>query len=219
MKTILALCPLVTSLNTFAFEKTATLDFTNLYGKTNLGHYDVKVTFNEKKTQSVGELSTYVLPDDGDIYCETTVAYNVGDIVMTITDRESGWSKTFTEVVTASQSAKTLGDECNTDLAQFVGKQTLYTRFNIGSYTKLNEVAFKGYEGIAAHFNPFNGYLLLNAEANVVNGKLVVDASEILSERSISETNINNNEVTYYVYAYKKASTLSLGTSSVKFDQ
>lgn len=217
MKTIFALSLVLLSFNLSAFEQKASLDFTNLYGQTNAGAYEMKVSFEAKKTLSETTLSFSTHRDDNDLYCVTTASFHVGVLNFTLTDVKTGWTKNITKKISGSISSQSNDETCETNIEAFAGNQNLYVSLGLNEAITLPVVAPFDYKTVGVYLAPFNGYLTLQSSVNVKGNKLVLDPSELFSAGSIQATNTQNASVTYYVFAQKEATTLSLGTGLIKF--
>lgn len=217
MKTIFALSLMLLALNVSAFEQKATLDFTNLYGQTNAGLYEMKVSFESKKTLSETTLTYSTHRDDNDLFCVSTATFEVGTMNFTLTDVKTGWTKNLTKKITATISSQSTDETCETNIEKFAGNQNLYANITNNEAILLPVKAPFNYKTVGAYVTPFNGYLYLQSQVEVKEGKLVVNPSELLMKGSILATNVNNASVTYYVYAQDEVTTLSLGTGLIKF--
>lgn len=217
MKTILFITSLFLNINVYAFTQNATLDFTNLYNGTNAGKYEMSVTFISKATPSVGALKFSTHRDDNDLYCVTEAQFEIGQMSFSLVDVKTGWNFTMSKTVLATVSHQSDDEVCVTDMNFFAGKQTLWAQVGVNQAINLPVAAPAGYERIGAYLSPFNGYLNLDADLNVANGLLVVNPSQLLTAKSINSQNTQNASVTYYVFASKDSTTLSLGTGLIKF--
>lgn len=217
MKTILSLALLLSSMTAFAFEQKATLDFTNLYGKTDAGLYEMTVVLNAKKTLSESTLSFKTVRDDQYLFCVTTATFDIGEMNFSLVEKRNGWSKNITTKVTAEISIQSEDETCETNLEKFAGNQSLYASLNLNQPIALDVKAPFDYKAVGAYLAPFNGYLYLNSNVEVKGNKLSLNPSKLLDAASILSTNSNNSSVTYYVFAQKEATTLSLGTGLIRF--
>ena len=216
MKTILLVASLLININAYAFTQNAALDFTNLYGNTNAGVYEISVTFISKTTPSNSELTFSNHRDDNYLYCVTKAEFEMGKMIFTMTSKDSDWTFTTTKPVIADISHQSEDENCMTDLTKFTGEQRLYSALGLKQIELPTKAPFE-YEKVYAFITPFNGYLYLSADVKLVDGQLVADPSHSLSEKSITSLNKNNAAVSYYVYATKDSTSLSLGTGLVKF--
>lgn len=216
MKKFLALALLSLSFNTQAFDQLAKLDFSNLYGNTNAGIYEMKVSFEPKKSISTSGLTFSTHRDDNDLYCVTTATFEVGTMNMSVVNVLNGWTTSVTKKVSASVSIQSEDETCETNIEKLAGKQALYASLSLDAITLPVKAPFD-YKTVGMYLAPFNGYLYLNSTVEVNGDKLVVNPSELLTEASIKTSNTNNASVTYYVFATKEATTLSLGTGLIKF--
>lgn len=217
MKTILFIAGFIVNINAYAFTQNANLDFTNLYGNTNAGKYTMSLTLTPKTTKSLSGLSYSNRRDDNDIYCVTTAKFEIGQMLFTLKDIETGWTFQTSRTVEASISFQSDSETCMTDISKFAGSQSLYAELGLNKEITLPVKAPFDYQKVGAYLAPFNGYLYLNAELQVSEGQLVIDPNKLLTEKSVAATNKNNSSVTYYVFAAKEATTLSLGNGLVKF--
>ena len=205
------------NVNVYAFTQNATLDFTNLYANTNAGLYQMSVSFKSKTTVSYSDLKFSTRRDDNDLYCVTEAAFEVGQMEFTLTNPQTGWIFTTSKPVVATTSVQSENETCLTDISTFTGKQRLFSYIGLNQAIQLPVNAPFEYEKVATHLSPFNGYLNLNADVKVSGSQLVIDPSQMLTKKSITSQNKDNASVTYYVFASKEATSLSLGTGLVKF--
>lgn len=219
MKTFLTLALLAISASVSAFEQTATLDFSNLYGKTDAGVYEMKVTFTPKTTNSESTLSFNTHQDDGWFTCTTTASFEIGEMNFSLVNVKNGWTKNITRKISAGVSNQVDGTECDTSIEKLAGKQVVYSLIGLQEPIVLDVKAPFEYKSVGVYLAPFNGYLNLESDLTVVGNKLVLNPSELLTARSILPMNANNSSVTYYVYAVDGATTLSLGTGLIKFNK
>lgn len=217
MKIFLALAAFTISINVNAFTQKAALDFTNLYGKTNAGLYEMSATFTPKTTKSISGLTYSTHRDDNDLFCVTTAKFEIGKMLFTLTDVKTGWTFTTARTISASISIQSEDETCETNVAKFSGNQSLYATLGLNEAILLPVKAPFDYEKVATYLSPFNGYLYLNADLQTVDGQLVIDPSQMLTEKSIQSTNKQNSSVTYYVFASKESTQLSLGNGLIKF--
>lgn len=211
MKSFLALALLVTSVSSFAFEKNAVLDLTNVYGNNNAGLYDVKVEFASKKSLSESSLKTETIYDDGMVNCKTTAAFEVGQMRLTLVNKKDGYTKSYTKNIVATLTHTSPSEKCTATLDTFKGTQVSYASLGINSIN-LQVKAPKNYTAVLANLAPFSGFLELNTDIQVVDGKLVLDPSNLLSEESALELNSNHSNLSYYVQATGDAGSLSLAS-------
>lgn len=217
MKIILALTAFLVSINVNAFTQKAHLDFSNLYGKTDAGTYEMTVEFTPKATKSFSGLSFSTQRDDNDLYCVTTAKFEIGQMLFTLKDVKTGWTYTAAKPVEAAISLQSENENCENDVSKFTGKQHLYASLNLNEAIQLPVKAPFDYKNVATYLAPFNGYLYLDAEIKTSDTQLTIDPSSMLTEKSITTQNKQNASVTYYVFASKEATTLSLGTGLIKF--
>lgn len=211
MKSLLALTLVVTSFSSFAFERTASLDLRNVYGNNNAGLYDVATEFTSKKTLSESSLKSELVYDDGYIICKTSATFEVGEMRLTLVDKKDGYTKSYTKKLVATVTHTSPTEECTATLKTFTGSQVSYSSLGINSIT-LPAKAPLNYKTIEASLAPFSGFFELNTEIKVVNGKLVVDPSDLLSEENVLELNANHANLSYYVQATSDAGSLSLAS-------
>lgn len=216
MKTALFILGFIININVYAFTQSTTLDFTNLYGNTNAGKYEMNVTFTPKVTQSVSSLSFSTHRDDNDLYCVTSAKFEVGQMLFTLKDVQSGWTFQTAKTLEGSVSYQSDSETCEKDLSKFSGNLSLYTSLSLQEITLPVKAPFD-YVKVGTYLAPFNGYLYLNAEIKTSAGQLVIDPSKLLTEKNILSQNKQNASVTYYVFATKEATTLSLGNGLIKF--
>lgn len=217
MKKILFIASLFLNINVYAFTQNATLDFTHLYNNTNAGKYEMSVTFSSKTTPSVSDLKFSTHRDDNDLYCVTEAQFEIGQMTFSLTNVKTGWNFTTSKAVLASVSHQSDDETCVTDVNFFAGRTTLWAAVGLNQAIELPVSAPVGYDRVATYLSPFNGYLNLNADLTAVNGKLVVNPSQLLTEKSITSQKTQNASVTYYVFASKENTSLSLGTGLIKF--
>lgn len=217
MKTMLFIAGLFLNINVYAFTQNATLDFTNLYNNTNAGKYEMSVTFTSKSTPSVSDLKFSTHRDDNDLYCVTEAQFEIGQMTFSLTDVKTGWSFITSKAVLATASHQSENETCVTDVNFFADRKTLWASVGLNQAIELPVQAPKGYDRVATYLSPFNGYLTLAADLTAVNGKLVINPSQLLTAKSITSHNTQNASVTYYVFASKENTSLSLGTGLIKF--
>lgn len=217
MRIILAITAFLVSVNGNAFTQKADLDFTNLYGKTDASRYEMAVTLTPKTTNSFTSLSFSTHRDDNDLFCVTTANFEIGQMLFTLTDVKTGWTFTTAKTVTASISRQSENENCENDVSKFTGKQTLYASLSLEKSIMLPVKAPFDYQEVGAYLSPFNGYLYLDAEIKTADFQLTIDPSQMLTSTGIKSQNETNASVTYYVFAAKGSSQLSLGTGLIKF--
>lgn len=217
MKTFLASALLALSFNVSAFEQSAILDFSKLYGKTNVGVYQMTAKFTQKTTKSESTLSFNVHQDDGYFTCNTTANFEIGQLEVTLKNIGNGKTYKVSNPVIAGVTKTVDGQECDTSIENLAGKQIVYSQIGPKTAILLDVAAPYDYEAVGVWLAPFNGYLNLESDLTVVGNKLVMDPSDLLTKRSILSTNTQNASVTYYVFAQKESTTLSLGNGLIKF--
>lgn len=217
MKILLALAAFTVSINVNAFTQKASLDFTHLYGKTNAGLYEMSVTFTPKATKSLSGLTFDTHRDDNDLFCVTTVKFEIGQMLFTLTDVKTGWTFTTAKSIHASISRQSENETCENDVTKFKGRQNLYAPLGLNEAILLPVKAPFDYKTVGTYLSPFNGYVYLEADINSSDAQLTIDPSQMLTERSILSQNKQNASVTYYVFANNETTTLSLGTGLIKF--
>lgn len=217
MKTIVFIAGLFLNINVYAFTQNATLDFTNLYANTNAGKYDMSASFTAKTTKSNSALTFSTHRDDNDLYCVTSAKFEVGQMLFTLKDATTGWTFTTARTISAVISYQADSEVCETDISKFLGKQTLYASLGLNEEILLPVKAPFDYQTVSAYLAPFNGYLYLTTSLQNDNGQLSIDPSQLLTEKTIRAENKQNSSVTYYVFAAKDATTLSLGNGLIKF--
>lgn len=209
MKSFLALTLAVTSFCSFAFERSATLDLTKVYGNNNAGLYTVLVKFASKKTLSESSLKSELVYDDGNVNCKTSAAFEIGEMKLTLIDKKDGYTKSYTKQIVATVTHTSPSEKCIATLDTFSGSQITYASLGINSIN-LPVKAPLNYKSVQANLAPFSGFFELNTEIQVINGKLVVNPSDLLSERSALELNSNHTNLSYYIQATGDAGSLSL---------
>lgn len=217
MKAVLFLVGLFLNINVYAFTQNVSLDFTNLYNHTNAGKYEMSVVFSAKATPSTSDLKFSTHRDDNDLYCVTEAQFEIGQMTFSLTNVQTGWSFITTQTVLATTSHQSENETCVTDVNFFTGQKTLWAAVGLNQAIELPVQAPKGYNRIATYLSPFNGYLTLNADLTAVNGKLVINPNQLLTTKNITSQNTQNASVTYYVFASKENTSLSLGTGLIKF--
>ena len=219
MKTLLTMATLSMSFNIFALERSVTLDFSNLYGNTNAGIYEMKVNFIPKTTKSESTLDFHISNDDGYYSCTTSANFEIGKESLTLTNKNNGEVQKFETIIFGSVSSVVDGEDCDTSIDKLKGTQGLYSRVGFNKPFLLNVKAPFDYQAVGVYLEPFNGYLNIEADLSISGNKLVLDPSNLLTERSVMPLNDYNSSVTYYVYATKDTTTLSLGTGLIKFEK
>lgn len=216
MKSFLAVALVLTSFSTFAFEKNATLDLTNVYGNLNAGLYEVNVSFTKKTTLSKSSITTKQIYDDGMVNCTTSAQFEIGEMKALLVNKKAGWTKNITKKIVATVSVKSADENCISDLSVLAGEQMTYSSLNIGPVT-LPVAAPAKFETVQAHLAPFAATFFLNASIEVVGNELVLDPSNMLDEGNVMETNSNNSVLNYFVTANSSDSALSLANGTTSF--
>ncbi|MEA9358116.1 hypothetical protein SHI21_17920 [Bacteriovorax sp. PP10] len=211
MKSLLALTLAVTSFTTFAFDRSTTLDLTNVYGNNNAGLYDVIVEFAPKTTLSESSLTEELVYDDGYVNCKTSASFDIGEMRLTLITKKDGYTKSYTKKVVATVTQTSPSEKCIATLETLSGAQVTYSSLGINSIT-LPVKAPLNYKKVEANLAPFSGFLRLNTEIKTVNGKLVVNPSDLLTEANVLELNANHANLSYYVQATGEAGSLSLAS-------
>lgn len=219
MKTILATALLSLSLNVMAFEQRAILDFSNLYGNTNAGVYEMTAELTPKKTLSESALSYSTRQDDGQFSCTTTASFEIGEMNFTLKNIKDGKIINIKNQVFAGVSKTTDGYDCDSTIEDLAGEQVVYSQIGPKGPIALDVVAPFDYKSVGVYLAPFNGYLNLPVNVKIAGDKLVINPSKLLTEKLILDNNTQNSSVTYYVFAQKDATTLSLGTGLIKFER
>jgi hypothetical protein len=217
MKSFLALTLVVTSFSSFAFEKSSILDLSKIYGNNNAGKYDVVVKFTSKKTPSESSLESALIYGDGMVNCITSAVFNIGEMKLTLIDKKDGYTKSYTKLVTGTVTHTSPSEKCTATLDTFSGSQVTYSSLGINSII-LPVKAPANYKSVNAYLAPFSGFFELNTDIQVVDGKLVVNPTDLLTEQSVLELNSNRTNLTYYIQATGDTGSLSLanGTISLK---
>lgn len=211
MKSFLALTLVVTSFSSFAFDRSATLDLTNIYGNNNAGLYDVIVEFSPKTTLSESSLTETLVYDDGYVNCKTSASFDIGEMRLTLITKKDGYTKSYTKKIVATVTQTSPSEKCTATLETLSGEQTTYSSLGINSII-LPVKAPLNYKKVEANLAPFSGFLSLNTEIKAVNGKLTVNPSDLLTEAKILELNSNHTNLSYYVQATGEAGSLSLAS-------
>ena len=217
MKSFLALALVLTSINTFAFEKKATLDLTQVYGNHNAGLYEVTAAFTKKTTPSESSLTTKKVYDDGYFYCTTTAQFDVGQMDVTLVNKKTGWVKNVTKKIVASISRKSQDDNCITDLEGFSGEQLTISSLGLDQIV-LPVAAPVNYDSVVVYLAPYAASFKLNANVEIAGDKLSVNPAELLNEKNVMQSNANNAVMTYFLVAKNGHAGLSLanGSTSLK---
>lgn len=220
MKFLTTLTLIGFSLSGFAFEQTATLDFTNLYGKLDAGEYVVDVKLKPKKTLSTSKLTTSFERDDNDYTCITTAKFELGEMTFTISQKDSTWKKVMSEKIYATATHYASGEECDLSYENFLGPKKIYASMTLkNAPLTLPVLAPPGYEAVQVYLTPFSGYLYLDTSIELKNDVLIINPSELLTSESIYPINAENaSKIFYYVQAKNGASHLSLGNGYVDFN-
>lgn len=211
MKSFLALTLVVTSFSALAFERSGTLDLTNVYGNNNAGLYAVVVEFASKTSPSESSLKSELVYDDGNVNCKTSAAFDIGEMRLTLIDKKDGYTKSYTKKVVATVTHTSPSEKCIATLRTFSGSQVTYASLGIDSIILPVRAPFN-YKSVQANLAPFSGFFELNTKIQAVNGKLVVDPSDLLTEANILELNSNHSNLSYYVEAKGDAGSLSLAS-------
>ena len=213
MKSFLALALVLTSINSFAFEKKATLDLTQVYGNFNAGLYEVSAVFIKKTTPSESSLTTKKIYDDGYIFCTTSAQFDVGQMNVTVLNKKTGWVKNVTKKIIAQISRKSVDDNCITDLEEFSGQQLTVSSLGLEEIT-LPVAAPTNYESVIVYLAPYAASFKLNLNAKIAGDKLIVDPSNVLNEQTVMQSNSGNSVLTYFLVARSEYSGLSLANGS-----
>lgn len=218
MKRLTTLALLALSMSSFAFEQTAELDFSSLYGKFDAGTYKVDVKLSSKKTLSEGSVKTSIHHNDGYFTCTTSAKFEIGEMTYSVKQNGSEWKKTGTHTIFGEVLHTVDGKECDLSYDNFIGNKNLYASISLKSPFTLPVAAPAGYEDVQAYLNPFAGYLYLKVDIHQEGDFLVLDPSEILNAEHIYRSNENNaSKFYYYVQTRKGPSSLSLGNGFVEF--
>lgn len=215
MKSLLSLGLILLSTATFAFEQTANLDFSSLYGNFDAGKYQVTVNFIPKTTLTDAKLSEGMHRDDNDLFCTTSARFEIGEMIFTIKSTKETWIKVVKKTVFGSLSNTSSDEVCDKKLDAFLGNQNLHVSLGLDSAIDLPISAPKDYDSVSVWLTPYRGYLSLAAQVTLKNNILTINPSELLTERSIVPTNQYNAGLGYYVQATKKSSALSIGLGTV----
>ncbi|MCM2351011.1 MAG: hypothetical protein NDI69_13400 [Bacteriovoracaceae bacterium] len=217
MKKLTTLALLTLSMSSFAFEQTAELDFSSLYGKLDAGTYKVDVKLSSKKTLSEGTIKTSIHHNDGDFTCTTAAKFEIGEMTYLVKQNGSEWKKTGTHTL-FGEILHTVDGKCDLSYDNFIGNKNLYASISFKSPITLPVAAPAGYDNVEAYLTPFAGYLYLKVDVHQEGDFLVMDPSEILGEEHIYSSNESNaSKFYYYVQSRKGPSSLSLGTGFVEF--
>jgi len=211
MKSLLALTLVLTSISTFAFERKATLDLTNVYGNNNAGSYDVITEFASKNSLSESSLTSELVYDDGNVNCVTSARFEIGEMRLTLIDKKDGYTKSYTKKLVATVTHSSATEKCTATLETFSGTKIAYSSLGINSIT-LPVKAPKNYKLVQANLAPFSGFLELKTVISAVNGKLVLDPKDLLTEEDIIELNANHANLSYYIQATSDTGSLSLAS-------
>ena len=206
------------SLSAFALEHSAKLDLTSLYNNINAGAYKVTVKLVSKPTLSQSGITTQISRDDNDYSCTTTAAFEVGEMTFSVTQIGTNWKKVTTQKVYGQVTHTVDGQTCDLSLENLAGQKSLHISVSpVEGILVLPVKAPAGYSRVQTYLAPFAGYLYSMANVEIEGNKLVVDPSEILSERNLYPmmNSYNAFKLYYYVSAIEGSSGLSLGNGSV----
>lgn len=208
------------SLSAFAFEQTATLNLTNLYGKLDAGEYVIDVKLKSKKTYSTSKLTTAIRRDDNDLTCTTTARFELGEMTFTISQKDSSWNKVISEKIYATATHSVSGTECDLSNENFLGPKKIYAGMGLNnSPLTLPVVAPAGYQAVQVYLTPFSGYLYLDTTIELKDDVLMINPEQLLTSESIYPVNtVNASKLFYYVQATEGSSHLSLGNGFVDFN-
>ncbi len=208
------------SLNAFAFEQSAKLNLTKLYGKLDAGEYVIDVTLKSKETPSLSKVTTSIERDDNDLTCTTTAGFELGEMTFTISQKDSNWKKVIKEKIFATATHSVPGTECDLSIENFIGPKKIYASMSLkNSPLTLPVVAPAGYEAVQVYLTPFSGYLYLDTTIELQNDVLMINPDQLLTSASIYPVNSENaSKLFYYVQAKKGSSHLSLGNGYVDFN-
>ena len=211
----LAIFAITISASASSFEGTAQLDFSNVYGNTNVGIYEMKVGFTPKTSISESKLSFNIHQDDGYFTCNTSANFKIGTLNFSLKNLVTGESTFVNEVIIASVGKQFDGQVCDENILDLGGNQTLYALTGPKDAIVLNVKAPFDYKMVGVYLSPFNGYLNLKGNLMINGDKLLLNPSKLLTMDSILSTNSGHLTATYYVFAQKEATSLSLATGMV----
>lgn len=209
MKSFLALTLAVTSFSSFAFEKNATLDLTNVYGNNDVGLYEVIIEFTSKKTLSESSLKTASTYDDGSVTCTTSAEFEIGTMKLTMINKKTELPKSFTKKIMATVSYQSANEVCITSLETFTGVQLSYSSLGIDSIV-LPVQAPLNYKEVLVYLAPYSGFFELKTGIQIANNKLVVNPSALMTEANVLELNAHHANLSYFVVAKNESGSLSL---------
>lgn len=219
MKMFAALSLLVLSVSAFALEHSAKADFTSLYNGFNAGAYKVNVKLVSKPSLSKSEITTLVRRFDNDLNCTTSAKFEVGEMTMTVAQRGHNWKKVLTQKIYGEVTHTVDGTECDLSLENLAGQKSLYITLSpVEGALALPVKAPAGYSKVQVYLAPFAGFLNSATNVEITGNSLVIDPSELLSERIIYPMNVHNADKLYfYVQATEGSTGLSLANGYLSF--
>jgi hypothetical protein len=219
MKLLLTILSITFTFSSLAVERSVTLNLSSLYDQFDAGLYHINTKISHKKTPSHSILTKRIKEDDGYWYCTTSAKFEVGEMTTVMIHDENNWKTSLNQKIYATISKTVEGKDCSHRLEDFSSTQKLYIRTSLEKPIQLPVIPPYDYKFVQAYITPFNGYLYSIAEIKLIDGVLVLNPSQLLSDESIAFYNNRNAfSLYYYVTAVKVMTTLSLGTDVVAFE-
>lgn len=212
MKAFIFALILSTSVTSFAFTVESKLDLRATYGNFNAGLYQVTSELVSYDTSVEANFSQSLKRDDNDLFCVSTVSFNVGSIKTTIKNLETGASFSRVQPLIATTSIQDETEECKTTLASFAGPQDLYMS-TTGTYYVMPVAAPAKYNEVRLWLTPLQTPRL---KVNLIKGfkSLHLNAKGLFTLERFT-TNYNKLDLTYYLQAVQGDSALSLAVGVI----
>ncbi|WII73478.1 hypothetical protein QJS83_06290 [Bdellovibrio sp. 22V] len=190
----------------------ATLDFTNAYGGFNAGHYVVTAEFNAVQQPATAQLTRRQHRDDHDLYCVSTLTYDVGAMTLTLKNSLNGEVISRTLPLQATISKQDESEECTLTENDFAGDQVLYVS-TTGRPYDLNVAPPKGWNKVQVWLSPFNT-LTVKAKLTKTEKGLEIQPQTLFNDSLFATDSRNTLSMFYYLTAVESSGTLSLAVGT-----
>lgn len=211
MKVLVFVLTLSTALTSFAadLKAEAILDFRSTYGGFNSGLYQVTTEIVANTAPSEAVLTQSQHRDDGEVFCVSTLSYEVGVIKTTIKDLVTGISFSRVQTLKATTSIQDEDMTCTTTADSFVGEKVLYVS-TTGTPYALPVAAPKGYDSVQVWLSPLQTLTVKTTVAKA-GAVLKLQPQGLFSAETLFAPGSHNQLVlNYYLTAVQGSTTLSL---------
>lgn len=207
------------SLNIKADVMSGYLDLSNLYGKTDAGRYFLSLALDTDKT-AVLDINRSLSAAPGDEpwtepkVCLTDLNVIAGKATLILADVDKDESKTVIQTVRLYSSHYDESENCSS-IEQILEKGITFTAYiNMGTVS-LNRKAPYDYDKLESYISIFPyGYSVTLQFKQVAKGRYV--ATDLKSQLSSQVKRGNKEALSYYIYAAKEQTTLSLGQGFIE---